>query len=121
MHPGSFHQALVDSSGPAGIYEYSSHLVNETETDDSCVFRSRENQTAFRLDRIETLGLLRSGVYVSDRELSGAQTIGRTAISGTGMVLTEAVSEEQNKTQTSSAHVAGRMNLSEWFWFGGGR
>ena len=119
--PGITTEAFIDSAGPAGIYEYADHLVNETETDGTCVFRGRENQTVRRLDRIETSGLLRSGIYVSERELSGDQTIGKTGIFGTGMVLTGAVSEGENQTQTSSAHVAGRMNLSEWLWFGGER
>lgn len=119
--PGIRSAAFVDSAGPAGIYEYADHRVNETETDGTCVFRGSENQIFRRLDRIETLGLLRSGIYVSERELSGDQTIGKTGIFGTGMVLTGAVSEGENQTQTSSAHVAGRMNLSEWLWFGGER
>lgn len=107
----------IDATGPAGVYEYVASHQNETRTVPSCVFSGQENRT-IRLDRIETLGLLGSGVYVSDREVSRSRTAGTTMISGTGMILTGAGSDGQNETKESHAVVSGRMNLTERFVFG---
>ena len=117
MDEGIRARTTVESAGPAGVFEYVSQNTNETKSDASCVFNGLENRT-FQLDRIETLGLLGSGIYASDRELSWGRTTGTTMITGTGMILTEGRSEDQDETQESRVVVSGRMNLSDRFVFG---
>jgi len=109
----------INSSGPLGVYEFSSREWKDTPSGLLCLFTpGTANQT--RYDEISTLGLLKDGVYVSVRKAGTDKTVAFTDINATGMVSLTKRTEHRNQTQRERSFIAGRMNVSEAVVYGFG-
>jgi len=111
------------SSGPLGIDEYSSGVINQTGDPDVCVFdRPMDQNTPVKSFEHSVLGLMQEGMYTSSRQFTKPDypDNGRIAMSvnGTGMILTRARSTEENQTISMGSDVAGDLNMTEVVKFG---
>ena len=104
------------SAGPMGIDEYSGQVVNGSFEDSECLF-GEDNGVKARVDEIRLSGLFSRGEYVSSRVLDD-ETIARYVVNGSGILLTRAYSDDENRSVAFGSDVAGAMNGSEQVVFG---
>lgn len=110
---------LVNSSGPLGVYEFSSREWKGTPPGLLCLFTPQESDPA-RHDEISTLGLWKRGIYLSLRQTGSGRTLAATEINASGMVSLDKRTEDANRTQRERSFIAGQMNLSELVEYGRG-
>lgn len=111
------------SSGPLGIDEYSSGVINQTDDSEVCVFEQiRDQDPPAKSYEHSVLGLLQEGMYTSSRQFTKPDSPdnGNIALSanGTGMILTRARSTDENQTISMGSDVAGDLNMTEVVKFG---
>lgn len=106
----------INSSGSLGIDEYSEKVTETRGKLPECLFIP-ENNSTFRRDKTSYTGLMQTGTYISGR-LVDKETVAKTGLNGTGLLLSRAISEDENLTETHSSDVAGNMSLMEVFRLG---
>ena len=110
-------RVVAESSGPMGIDEFSGRAANNTWRKEGCVFSDYENRTE-AMGEIMHTGLMRSGIYVSARDIKPVGVLSDTLINGSGMFLVRASSKDPGNETIHSSDIAGNMNMTERIVFG---